>query len=194
MRKSTGTIEFHTDQGMMELYIRTGSILSCEGGYDAVSIVKAMLTMPVHDCCIKGLSLEKDYIIAMPVAEIILKAFCQKEMNEMRLLELFRYFSSFPPVTIRLVPLHTLGVHFTAPSKYLQLHGQSVLHGSVSLKEYLEKSDTSQITREMVMLFTLLYILGLIIPAASETINRPDKEADSKENVFGRLMKRIRSI
>jgi len=194
MRKSSGTIEFHTNQGGMELYIRTGSILSCEGGYDAVNTVKAMLTLPVHNSCIKGLNPEKDYFIAMPLAEIILKACYQKEMNEIRFLELSKYFSSFPPVTIRLVPLHTLGVHFTAPSKYLQLHGQSVLHGSVSLKEHLDKADTSQASREMVLLFTLLYILGLIIPATTKTINKPAKETDSKENVFGRLMKRIRRI
>jgi len=194
MRKSTGTIEFHTDQGVMELYIRTGSILSCEGGYDAVSTVKAMLTMPVHNSCIKVLSPEKDYFIAMPLAEIILKAIYQKDINEMRFMELFKYFSSFPPVTVRLVPLHTLGVHFTAPSKYLQLHGQSALHGSVSLKEHLEKSDTSQTTREIVLLFTLLYILGLIIPAATTAINKSAKDADGKENVFGRLIKRIRRI
>jgi hypothetical protein len=167
-------------------YIRDGSILSHASGDSAVCTVQAMLAMPVHDSRIKDLSPGKNHLIAMPPAEIILKACYQGEMNEMRLQELFEYFCRFPPVTIRLVPLHTLGVHFPSLSRYLQLHGQSVLHGLVSLKEYLGKDDTPKASREAVQLLTLLYILGLIVPAP--------KAATSEKNVLGRLMKRIRGI
>ena len=183
--KRSGTIEFHTNRGTAQLHVRDGGFLSRASDNGAIRVVQAMLTAQIHDSYIRDLNPEKNDVVRISPEEVILRACYEGRIEETRIWELFKYFSLFPPVTIKLAPLHQSGPLFPGFSLYLNLHAESVQKGSVSLKEFLIRTRTPKAIREHVQLLAVLYVLGLIEPASASR---------REGSIFSRLIRRIRDI
>jgi hypothetical protein len=182
--RKTGRIRFNTEKGEFILDIREGAFLVFDSKEAVVLAIRSLLTYRVFDTVIQQLQESGNSTIAVDPDEVILKACYTGKISDIRILELQRFFSHFPPVRIRLTPLHRFGSLFPAFSSYMALHRQFISKGFVSIRDYLSIQKTPQEVSAAVRLFLVLYILGLITPV----------EPPKKNSVIGRLIKRVRGL
>lgn len=181
--KRRGTLLITTDYGPVELDFSQGLFLTQSDDSAVIQAINMLLMCQVLDLSVEELKTGNLKIVSKAPEEIIIRACYRGTMDETRIFELSRYFSMFPPVKIRLAPIHRFAEIFPGFINYMQLHTESLINGQVNLNDFIMSSDSPEKLNLNVRLLVVLYVLGLIVPIAKP-----------RRSIFGRIMKAVRGI
>lgn len=135
---------------------------------------------------LKSIAIDKSRIT--PPVRGVLASLKEAQLPEPQRQRLARFIHRFPPVIIKLVPLHRLG--FEDFAQYLTMHHMMIEQGSCNLRQYLDEArDERELTRRL-RAFIACFCLGLIVPAEKKT-----EHSDSgKASVLQRIIHRVRGL
>jgi len=181
----TGTLEFHTSLGTVWLHMSDGYFLSEIGGEAIKQSVQSVLRKTVHGCFKRNLMC-KSAKGSYAATGVLLDACYADGLSSIQIENFADHFRRFPPVSIKLGPMHKYDTRFPGFDEYIRMYEQSVLEGGIFLRRELENIESPDDLSAMIRLLIVLYLLGLMEPS----------RAPIQENigVFGKLMKRIRNL
>jgi hypothetical protein len=116
----------------------------------------------------------------------VLDACYKDNLSSAQIRSFAEHFRRFPPVSIKLAPMHRHDSRFPGLEAYISLYEQSVLEGDVSLRKCLKSAESSDAIPALICLLIVLYLLGLMEPASI----RQEKRA----GVIGKVINRIRNL
>jgi len=181
--KKRGTLCIETEYGPVELHISQGLFLTDSNDSAVIRTINMLIMCQVMDTSVDALKTGQLSLLSQSPDEIIIRACYRGSMNLERLFELSRFFSLFPPVNIKLVPMYKYAEIFPGFTAYMKLHAESLLNGQVSLNEFLMQADSPDKAYANVQLLVVMYVLGLITP-----------KPKPKRSAFSRLIKIVRGI
>lgn len=144
---------------------------------------------------------ESDEALIVPTVRALCGAVAGLEFGSADRDRLKRFARRFPPVLVKLYPLHRYG--FTVIAPYRRLHHDMIEKGAASLQAFVEQSAAAGPEEEAraLRVFLILLLLGLIVPdrsgSASAQRSGVDGKADgtpSRASILSRIIRRVRGL
>ncbi len=112
------------------------------------------------------------------------------QLNREAQQRLHAFIRRFPPVAVKLAPLHRIG--FEDFASYIHLHHQSLQTGHADLRRYLAEAGSDEEQLKRLRVFLAVFCLGLIVPT-KETRRTPVRRQDAR-SVLSRIIQRVRGL